>query len=212
MKKNVVKYFFNPSSYGTHAKIVKYVGTHKKVLDVGCATGYLAEWFKKNACYVVGIEIDYEAAKIAKRYCDNVIIEDVEHIKKLPYPEGFFDVIVYGDILEHLIRPDLVLVKFKKYLSPKGYVIASIPNIAWWLIRLRLLVGKFEYTNTGILDATHLRFFTLKTIRTLFENAGYKINKVDYTGLESKFGLCKIFPTLFAHEFIVKASHAIDDL
>lgn len=207
-KKDVKTYFFHTSPHGSHMKIVKHVGENKKVLDIGCATGYLAKRFKGNGCYVIGIEIDEEAAKIAKQYCDDVIIGDVEDMEELPYPEGFFDVIVYGDVLEHFTRPDLVLVKFKKYLSSRGYVVASIPNVAWWLIRLKLLMGKFEYKAMGILDVTHLRFFTFKTMKTLFEVAGYKVNEVDYTGLESKFGLCKIFPTLFAHQFIIVAKHA----
>lgn len=186
-------------------KIINYVGMNKKVLDVGCASGYLAERLKKNECYVVGIEIDEAATKTAKQFCDNIIVGDVEQLNELPYPSKFFDVIVYSDILEHLKRPDLVLIKFKKYLAPKGCVIASIPNVARFEVRLKLLLGKFDYTDTGHLDVTHLRFFTIKTAKQLLESTGYKVEKVDYTGLASRISVLKLFPTLFANQIILIA-------
>ncbi|MEM2618596.1 MAG: class I SAM-dependent methyltransferase [Candidatus Hadarchaeales archaeon] len=183
---------------------MKLVGKNKKVLDVGCSTGFLARLFKKNGCYVCGIEIDREAAEIAKKYCDKIIVKDVEQIKNLPYPPGFFDVIVYGDVLEHLKRPDLVLLNLRKYLTPKGIVIASIPNIAYWGIRLKLLFGKFDYRERGILDPGHLRFFTKTSIIQLFKDAGFKIIKIGATGWRFHW-LRELFPTLLSNQFIVAA-------
>jgi len=202
-RRNVVaRYSFWASPHSPHVKIVNWVGKTKRVLDIGCATGYLAEQMKKNGCYVVGVENDPDAANIAKQYCENVIIGDIEHLKKLPYPKEYFDVIVYSDILEHLRRPDLVLMRFKKYLATNGHVIASIPNTAIFSVRLKLLFGKFEYEEKGILDKTHLRFFTLKTAKSLFETSGYEVIEVDYTGPASQM---KVFPTLFALQFILIA-------
>jgi 2-polyprenyl-3-methyl-5-hydroxy-6-metoxy-1,4-benzoquinol methylase len=200
-----IRYPFVQSPHSTHAKIIELVGSGKRVLDVGCGAGYLSKELKKNGCYVVGIEIDKEAAEIAKNILDAVIVADVEEIRDIPYREGFFDVIVFADVLEHLKRPDKVLLKFKSYLSKDGYAVASIPNIANWHYRLSLLFGRFDYEESGILDKTHLRFFTLKTAKGLFESTGYKIVHVDYTGLASKNRLFRLFPTIFAYQFIIVA-------
>jgi len=89
------------------------VGKNKRVLDVGCATGYLSKKFREKGCYVVGVEIDEDAGFLARQNWNDVIIGDIESIK-IPYPNDFFDVIVCADILEHLKRPDLVLLKLKK--------------------------------------------------------------------------------------------------
>ena len=194
---------FNPSPHSPHTKIVKYVGNGKKVLDVGCATGYVAHELMKKGCRVVGIDIDKAMAEVAKSYCDRVIVANVEEIEELPFPEGYFDIIIFSDVLEHLKRPDLALIAFKRYLNPNGFVIASIPNIARIEYRIRLLFGKFDYEDyerSGILSSAHLRFFTLKTARHLFKAAGYKISKVDYTGLGSRF---KVLPTWLAFQFIM---------
>lgn len=193
----------NFSPHGPHAKIIGWIGENKKVLDIGCATGYLGRELKKKGCYVTGIEIDREAAKEAKKWYDEVITEDIEQIEPLPLPENYFDVITFGDVLEHLRRPDLVLLKVKKYLSPDGYIVASVPNVARIGIRMKLVAGKFDYEHCGILDKSHLRFFTRESIKRLFENTGYKVMKIDYTGLASKMMLFRLLPTLFAYNFVI---------
>lgn len=110
-----------------------------------------------------------------------------------------------SDVLEHLKRPDLVLIAFKRYLNPGGFVIASILNIERLEFRIRHLLGRFDYGESGILSKGHLRFFTFKTAKGLFEDAGYKIISIDYTGLASKFKILKKFSTLFAYQFVVIA-------
>ena len=97
-------------------------------------------------------------------------------------------------------RPDLVLGNLKRYLKPDGFVIASIPNIARLEFRLKLLFGKFNYEESGILSKGHLSFFTRKMAMGLFETSGYKISKIDYTGLGSKF---KVLPAWLAFQFII---------
>jgi len=186
-------------------KIISLVGENKKVLDVGCASGYIGEHLKKKGCSLVGIEIDKKCAEIAKRAYEDVIIADVEKLEAISYPEHFFDVIIFADILEHLKNPSETLIKFKKYLKKDGAVIVSLPNIAQIKIRLRLLLGKFDYEEIGILDRTHLRFYTLKTAKRLLENNSYKIISVDYSGFVSRYVFLKPLPTLFAHQFIIKA-------
>jgi len=168
----------------------------------------------------VGIEIDKESAQIAKKYCKDVIVGDIETMDSLPYPEEYFDVIIFGDVLEHLKDPLSVLKKLKKYLNKNGYIICSIPNIAHIYVRLNLLFGRWEYQDTGILDKTHLRFFTKKTAIKLIEDAEYKIEELYYTPWVSlplsrlrrfefvrkmEYYLTKALPTLFALRFIIKA-------
>jgi len=193
---------FNPSPHSPHVKIINHIGYNKKVLDIGCSTGYIAKELRKKNCSIVGIEIDETSAEVARKYCDEVIVADVEEIKELHFQEKFFDVMIFSDALEHLKRPDSVLITFKKYLNPEGFAIASIPNIARLEFRIKLLLGKFNYEESGILSRGHLRFFTLKTAKELFESSGYKIAKIDYTGFGSKF---RILPTWFAFQFIIIA-------
>lgn len=193
---------FNPDPHNPHVKIVSRVAPNGKVLDVGCASGYLARELKKKNCVVVGIEINREMAAVARNYCDKVIVTDIEEVVELPIPEKEFDFIILSDVLEHLRRPDLVIIKLKRYLAPDGLLIASIPNIARIEIRLKLLFGKFNYQDTGIMSKVHLRFFTLKTAKDMFKGAGYKIIQMDYTGLGSRF---RILPTLFAFQFLLTA-------
>jgi len=186
-------------------------------LDVGCGTGHLGKWLREKLdCYVVGIEVDEEAAKIAEKFYDEVIISDVEQLEESKFPKNFFDAIVMADVLEHLKRPDILLIKLKPSLKIEGYAIASIPNISRLEIRIQLLFGKFTYEETGILDKTHLRFFTLNTAKELFQKAEYEVARVDFTGLRSKHSplrrfpgararLLRLFPTLLAYQFIIIA-------
>lgn len=191
-------------SQGPHPKIIRYVGNHKKVLDVGCASGYLGKELARRGCRVVGIEIDPEAARSAAQVCEDVIVGDIEEIADLHYPPKYFDVIICADVLEHLKRPDLTLEKLRLYLRPDGLLIMSIPNIAYWRIRLRLLFGQFEYKETGILDKTHLRFFTLESVKKFLTQAGFRLIAIDYAAVFPG-PMVKALPTLLAFQFIVVA-------
>lgn len=193
---------FNPDRHNPHVKIVSRICSGAKILDVGCASGYLARELKEKKCTVVGIEINKEMAAMASNYCDKVIVTDVEEAVELPIPEKEFDFIILSDVLEHLRRPDLVITKLKRYLAPDGLVIASIPNVARIEIRIKLLLGRFDYQDSGIMSKGHLRFFTLKTAKDMFKSTGYKIIQIDYTGLGSRF---RILPTLFAFQFLLIA-------
>lgn len=198
------------SPYSAHMKCLNLVEGKKTVLDVGCATGYLSCELKKKGCYVVGLEKNQELAKIAQKYCDELIIGDAETIK-LPYKDHF-DVILFADIIDFFKYPKEVLIKFRSYLKENGYIVVSVPNIANWSMRLSLLFGNFDYRATGILDAGHLRFFTLKTIRELLKRSGFKIESFDITiNLRgaSRFGFIRFLAglnkNLFAFQFIIKA-------
>ena len=160
----------------SHALIIELLGLDKRVLDVGCATGNLAEVLAGRGCRVTGIEIDPEAARQAEKLCERVIVGDVENLDLgAELDEADFDVIVFGDVLEHLKDPLQTLRRFKPFLQTEGYVIASIPNIAHGSVRLALMQGRFRYRSLGLVDDTHLRFFTRETVEQLFDDAGFLI-------------------------------------
>ena len=160
----------------SHALIIELLGLDKRVLDVGCATGNLAEVLAGRGCRVTGIEIDPEAARQAEKHCERVIVGDVESLDLgAELDEAAFDVIIFGDVLEHLKDPLQTLRRFKPFLQTEGYVIASIPNIAHGSVRLALMQGRFRYRSLGLVDDTHLRFFTRETVEQLFDDAGFLI-------------------------------------
>lgn len=158
----------------SQALIARMVGAGKRVLDVGCATGYIAEVLRELGCSVSGIEYDADTGEQARPYLDKLVIGDVERVDLVAeFGAGCFDVVIYGDVLEHLVDPVAVLVKTRDLLARGGAVVASIPNVAHGAVRLSLLAGEFAYRETGLLDNTHLRFFTAATVGSLFRDAGY---------------------------------------
>ena len=165
--------------YGINLGILKYINSNNKILDVGCGTGLLGQEIKKKENYIYGIDISKPQLKIAAKTLDRVRCIDVKE-KKIDLPKDF-DIIVFSDILEHLKEPLSSLIKFRKYLKKSGRIIVSIPNVACYNMRFNLLLGRFNYKDYGILDNTHLKFFTKKTAKKLIEDAGFKIIKVDTT-------------------------------
>lgn len=177
-KEGIFRYHAEQSS---HLKILSRIGVGKKILEIGCSTGYLTKIMKENLnCRVTAIEIDRDAASHASKYCEKLIADDAEHVdyKQCFDGEGF-DVILFGDVLEHMKYPERVLAAVKGLLAKDGYIIASIPNISHASIITELLEGKFDYSEFGLLDKTHLRFFTRESIYKLFESSGYIIDMID---------------------------------
>ena len=153
----------------------------KKVLDVGCSIGTLGEQIKqRNRTEVVGIELNEQMGKIAKKKLDKVIIGDIDKINLSDYlASNYFDCIIFADILEHLKSPWNVLKGATVFLGDDGIIIASIPNVGHIDTIFNLLFkGYWPYRERGIHDKTHLRFFTLKNIREMFQNAGLEIIKI----------------------------------
>jgi O-antigen biosynthesis protein len=163
-----------------HGKIIGLVGKNKKVLEIGTSTGYLSKIFRDNDNSVTGIEIDRDAGEVAGQYCDRMIIGDIEVLDLDQYVnDPRFDVIVLGDVLEHLKFPGQVLVKIKKYLKADGYIVVSLPNVCHGDLILNLMCGDFRYTPIGLLDNTHIRFFGLKNMLDLFYKGGYSVVSFD---------------------------------
>jgi 2-polyprenyl-3-methyl-5-hydroxy-6-metoxy-1,4-benzoquinol methylase len=157
----------------THTAIVAMVGRDRRVLELGTATGYMSKVFAAQGCTVVGVELDPEMAAAAEPYCERMIVGDLD-VLDLDSELGVdrFDAIVAADVLEHLKDPLALLRRLKPFLEPEGgFFVASVPNIAHGSVRLALLEGRFAYQEHGLLDRTHLRFFTRDTIEELFEDA-----------------------------------------
>lgn len=157
--------------------LVRAIGRPRTVLDVGCGIGLNGAAAKRKGAYVTGIETSRTAIEGARRVLDEVLdldIADSDAVKR--HLDGRrFDLMLLGDVLEHLPEPARVLERLVAYLDDGGHAIISVPNVAAWTNRLALLAGRWHYQPSGILDETHLRFFTLDTARSLVKSAGLEV-------------------------------------
>jgi 2-polyprenyl-3-methyl-5-hydroxy-6-metoxy-1,4-benzoquinol methylase len=153
------------------------------ILDVGCGYATTSQRLRELGNRVTGIESSPEAVAKASQRLDEVIAADLRARDQVAARLNGrrFDAIVFADVLEHMDWPAPVLENYLPYLAPGGVVIVSLPNIGLWSSRLGLLAGRFDYADTGVLDRTHLRFFTRKTARRLIEDAGLQIGRTSYT-------------------------------
>lgn len=156
------------------------LGANKTILSIGCNTAFLETLLKRKGNKVYGIDIKKEAVTNARRYLDGAYCLDIQKVKKLPFQKEYFDIILFADVLEHLRDPSAILTFVKQYLNKEGYIVVSLPNVANWSVRLKLLFGSFNYTEGGILDKTHIHFYTLCTAKKLLSHAGYKIIFKEY--------------------------------
>jgi SAM-dependent methyltransferase len=198
------------------------------VLDVGCGTGAVSVRIREVAgATVLGVEPSPERAAAARA-------RGIETIEALFPSESIpttrpFDAIVFTDVLEHLPDPAVALSAARELLTPAGLLIASVPNVAHWSVRFDLLFGRFDYKPYGIMDATHLRWFTAKSLRRLFESAGFTVTwqsmapgvwLPDYRHRRPWKWIprrlrdrgvrlaCKLLPRLFGAQHIIVASRA----
>jgi len=183
----------------------------KKALDVGCGSGGLGSILRKKGIEVIGIENSEGLHKEASEKLKQVFLADIEKFQ-MPFSKGYFDCIIYGDVLEHLIEPLAVLKNHKEYLNDNGYVIASVPNVRYYKLITRLVFsGSWDYMDKGILDRSHLRFFALINLKELFIEAGYEITEIRYNIVAARglrilnlflFGLLKNF---LVYQYYIKA-------
>ena len=195
---------------------IERVKPNSFVLDVGCATGFMGEYLIKNKnCKVIGLEERFEEALKAKKKLHGIVVANVEEkdidkkILKATNGEKF-DVVLATSLIEHLKNPTAFLLAIKKVVKKDGYLLITTPNIAHFSIRLALLKGNFDYTKYGILDETHLHFFTLKSFRQLFENSGYIVRDLvidPVGGGYPRIGnfLSRFFPNIFAYQMLIVA-------
>lgn len=202
---------------GGHARLLELVGSGKRVLDVGCSSGYLARPLADRGCVVVGIERDPAAAEVARAVCEEVLVGDVETME-LPFEDRSFDVVLCGDLVEHLRDPEAFLARVRRLLGPGGRVVLSTPNVANWAMRLSLLAGRWQYKERGILDSTHTHLFTRRTLVETLERAGYRLVELDFTVPVPYVGTPRVErlayaighvrPQLLAYQFLVAAEPA----
>jgi methionine biosynthesis protein MetW len=160
--------------------ICRIVPERSRVLDIGCGTGVLMDLLQKSkGVDIVGIEPNAERAEVSRR--KGFIVFDGYVSTETLEPLGQFDVILLADVLEHLPDPYSMLSTIKPYLKSDGRLVVSVPNVAHWSVRLNLLFGRFDYQSYGIMDATHLRWFTDKGIRLLLTESGYKIETIQHS-------------------------------
>ena len=196
-----------------HAKLLAAVGTGNRVLDVGCSSGYLAAPLSERGNTIVGLELDPAAAHEAERFCERVLVGDVETME-LPLEPASFDVVLGGDVVEHLRDPVAALARLRPFLRPGGRLVLSTPNVANWAIRLSLLGGRWHYTDRGILDRTHTHLFTRATLDEAIRAAGYEDVEIDFSApvpgesdrLDAVgYAVGRLRPTLFAYQWIAVA-------
>jgi O-antigen biosynthesis protein len=158
-------------------------GKPRRVLEIGCGHGQALVFVKqqRSAEFAAGVELVPEVAAIARknREIDAVLTGDVEQIK-LDFPPGYFDLIIASHVLEHVKDPWSVARRLGRLLNPSGQLIGSLPNIRNVRVSIPLVLwGKLKYTEEGILDWTHTKFFTKSTIQDLLESSGFVVKKIE---------------------------------
>ena len=215
-------YVFKNFKYSSHYWILNKIEQERnplRILDVGCADGYLGKILQKKGHAVTGIESHPEAAEKACAHYDVFHRADIE---TFPFPyRHVFDYILFADVLEHLRDPVAVLSRSIPALKDSGKILISVPNVANWSVRLGLLFGNFDPADRGILDRTHLHFFTLRTLRNMMSEVSCRILDVTPTPVPLQlalpftrrkffaplhlvhYGLTLSWKTLFAYQFVV---------
>jgi 2-polyprenyl-3-methyl-5-hydroxy-6-metoxy-1,4-benzoquinol methylase len=198
-------------------------GRDLAVLDLGFGSGLFARRIRSSCRYLAGIELDPEAASEAAAFFDEAVTGDLLEGIAGPWKEPF-DVVLAADVLEHLARPEALLAALRPLLRPDGALLLSLPNVANITVRLGLLFGRFTYGPRGILDGTHLRFYTRASGRTLLEENGYRVISVETTAMPVELALpalsrrpfagavralallaARAWPTLFGYQFVYEA-------
>jgi 2-polyprenyl-3-methyl-5-hydroxy-6-metoxy-1,4-benzoquinol methylase len=218
----VDRYALKDFPHSSHRLLADWVGAAPcRVLDLGTATGFIGRLLAGRGHTVVGVETDHEAAAAARPHYAALHLADVQHLALLP--EAPFDVIIAGDVLEHLADPPLALDRALAQLASGGRLLVSVPNVAFLLVRLGLLLGRFEYARRGILDRTHLRFFTRRSLLAMLRGSGLTVTRrrgvpppiplaLPATAcwplrvvLEAAALAARFWPTLFAFQLVAEA-------
>lgn len=214
------------SSHQVLLKTILALPPDLTVLDLGFGAGLLARRIRHRCRFLAGIELDPEAAKEGAPFFDRPILGELLPGLRGPWEERF-DVVVAGDILEHLPDPEVALDVLRPLLKDDGLFLLSVPNVANVTVRASLLFGRFEYADRGILDRTHLRFFTRRTARLLLEAHGFAVLRAIPTAMPFELalpglawppvagltrslavGLARAAPELFGYQFVYEARPA----
>jgi 2-polyprenyl-3-methyl-5-hydroxy-6-metoxy-1,4-benzoquinol methylase len=166
-----------------HHGLLRQVGTGLKILDVGCGYGQNGAAMMKKNNVVFGVDISPLAVEKAKTRLTYAAMADFSRPETIPEEIKCekFDMVVFSDILEHVYDPMSLIRNAVPLMKENAILLVSVPNITNWLTRLRLLFGSWEYTVSGMMDRTHIRFFTLKSIKRLIAAAGFDVTNVNAT-------------------------------
>lgn len=181
--RHVYEYEVDASSETAPANVVRLVGQHKRVLEIGCGPGSITRVLaQQSQCRVTGLELDPEFVKKASPYCQLIMQADLNAADWPHLLDGAerFDVVVAADVLEHLYDPWVTLRRMVQFIKPEGYLVISLPHVGHAGVASCLINGNFKYGDCGLLDYTHIRFFCLKNIEDLFSQAGLKIVEAKY--------------------------------
>ncbi len=167
--------FVPDSRNNSWSNMLSFIPEGSRVLDVGCSVGNFAEALEKmNGCSVVGVDLNADDIAEARGKISEAYVLDVTDGKAVA-TLGTFDVVIFADVLEHLVDPRGTLRAIRELLRPNGVIVYSIPNMGHLSVRLDLMGGRFSYTETGLLDKTHLHYYDAHEIEDMFTAAGYGI-------------------------------------
>ncbi|BCW99043.1 MAG: hypothetical protein KatS3mg024_1870 [Armatimonadota bacterium] len=202
-----LKTYHQESVGKTQLAVARLIRPGSRVLEVGCATGYFTRYLSQEmGCRVTAVEINPSAAEQAAPFAERMIVGDITDPAVWNQAGQRFDSIIFADVLEHLADPGAVLKRCLPALTEGGGVVASIPNVAYYKIRKELLLGRWDYTDSGIMDDSHLRFFTRKTVMALFRASGYTVDRLDRVyRAKTDWRLRWLCPDAFTYQFVVRA-------
>lgn len=178
---DIYRFAVDPDSDTAAANVLRFVGRDKKVLEIGAGPGSISRPLKEvNGCRMSVVEIDEKSVEILRGFCEQVWRRDLnDQAWADGIPEGAFDNVVIADVLEHIVDPWTMLRRAALFLAPEGSIVVSIPHASHAAILACLLNNDFDYRDWGLLDRTHIRFFSMKNLQALFEGAGLTI--VDFS-------------------------------
>ena len=216
-----VIYTLKDFPYSSHQFILQNVKPGQRVLDIGCGDGSLAHRIRQKGCHVTGI--DLLSGEDLNYTLDHYITWNLEDPRDLPLRREF-DCVILGDIIEHLVDGIGLLMRVRKVLKENGRLIISTPNIALWYYRLMVGFGRFTYKDKGIMDQTHVHFYTLQSLRDHLKSTGYNLLAENVTGIPfplviksprlkwlamtlnaAYYRLARLWPKMFAYQFVITA-------
>jgi 2-polyprenyl-3-methyl-5-hydroxy-6-metoxy-1,4-benzoquinol methylase len=209
------------SSHDLLRRRIRALPPGRRLLDLGAAGGHLGRAVRDRCAFLAGVEPDPALPSACREGYDDWRSTDALSAGAWDAP---FDVVVCGDVLEHLPRPEALLARIREWLAPGGVLLVSVPNVANVTVRAALLLGRFPYADKGILDRTHLRFYTRRSARRLLEDAGFRVERVSATAMPYELALpvlgraplaggvrtfasgsAKLWPTMFGYQFVIEA-------